>query len=112
MSLFEPHKLLFAFFVSLKVYEKDKSFQEGLDRLTKMPAAKAGDRLDSKLDQSRLDNSSRVSEQRSGQPGRDAGAPQSIARTSMPGKSRARGVRSRADQSDRQTAIDEERELA
>ena len=62
MSLFEHHKLLFAFFVSLKVYEKDKSFQEGLDRLTKMPAAKAGDRLDSKLDQSRLDNSSRVSE--------------------------------------------------
>ena len=26
MSLFEHHKLLFAFFISLKVYEKDKSF--------------------------------------------------------------------------------------
>ena len=37
MSLFERHKLLFAFFISLKVYEKDKSFQEGLDRLKKMP---------------------------------------------------------------------------
>ena len=33
MSLFEHHKLLFAFFISLKVYEKDKSFQEGLERL-------------------------------------------------------------------------------
>ena len=50
MSLFEHHKLLFAFFISLKVYEKDKSFQEGLDRLTKMPPAKDADRLESKLE--------------------------------------------------------------
>ena len=26
MSLFEHHKLLFTFFISLKVYEKDQSF--------------------------------------------------------------------------------------
>ena len=38
MSLFEQHKLLFAFFISLKVYERDKSFQEGLEMLSKKPA--------------------------------------------------------------------------
>ena len=27
MSLFEKHKLLFAFFIALKVFEKDKSFE-------------------------------------------------------------------------------------
>ena len=27
MSLFERHKLLFAFFIALKVFEKDKSFE-------------------------------------------------------------------------------------
>jgi len=37
MSLFERHKLLFAFFISLKVYERDQSFQEGLERLKKLP---------------------------------------------------------------------------
>ena len=37
MSLFERHKLLFAFFISLKVFERDQSFQEGLERLQKLP---------------------------------------------------------------------------
>ena len=36
MSLFEKHKLLFAFFIALKVFEKDKSFEQGLNRLSKM----------------------------------------------------------------------------
>jgi hypothetical protein len=36
MSLFEKHKLLFAFFIALKVFEKDKSFEQGLIRLNKM----------------------------------------------------------------------------
>ena len=40
MSLFEHHKLLFAFFLSLKVFEKDKSFQEGLALLQKLPSKK------------------------------------------------------------------------
>ena len=68
MSLFEHHKLLFAFFISLKVYEKDKSFQEGLDRLQSLPAPKGGDKFDrSRMnpDQSRFDNSSRISDNKS-----------------------------------------------
>ena len=68
MSLFEHHKLLFAFFISLKVYEKDKSFQEGLDRLTKLPAAKGSDKYEaSKQDRSGVENSSRISDPRSAQ---------------------------------------------
>ena len=53
MSLFEHHKLLFAFFISLKVYERDKSFQEGLERLQKMtsgPKSGASMHEKSKLD--------------------------------------------------------------
>ena len=66
MSLFEHHKLLFAFFISLKVYEKDKSFQEGLDRLQQLPVPKGGDKFDrSKMDQSKMDNSSRISDNKS-----------------------------------------------
>ena len=62
MSLFENHKLLFAFFICLKVFEKDKSFQEGLMRLQKLPGKK--NEL-SKIEQSRLDNSSKISDNKS-----------------------------------------------
>ena len=68
MSLFEHHKLLFAFFISLKVFEKDQSFQEGLDRLKqKHPSPKGGKEFESasKMNQSRMDDSSKVSDQKS-----------------------------------------------
>ena len=34
MSLFERHKLLFAFFISIRVQEPDKEFREGLKKLS------------------------------------------------------------------------------
>ena len=63
----------------------------------------------SQLDQSRLDNSSHVSDNpKVKEPERSYAISQS--RASMPRKSQNR-VLSRHDQSDRMTAIDEEREL-
>lgn len=62
MSLFENHKLLFAFFICLKVFEKDQSFQEGLLRLQKK-SDKKNER--SNVDQSRIDNSSKLSDNKS-----------------------------------------------
>jgi len=65
MSLFERHKLLFAFFVSLKVYEPDKSFEAALQRLNKKPAKGTEKYEGSKLDQSKMDNSSKISDPKS-----------------------------------------------
>ena len=65
MSLFETHKLLFAFFISLKVLEKDKTFEQGLSRLRRLPGKlnsggpntiKNVEKSD--VDKSRVDNTS------------------------------------------------------
>ena len=96
MSLFEHHKLLFAFFISLKVYEKDKSFQEGLDRLQNLPgpSKKHGDKGindQSRLDHSKMDNSSRISDNKSANNAKEGAVSQnqsiSQTRVSMPRKS-------------------------
>jgi len=111
MSLFERHKLLFAFFISLKVFERDRSFQAGLDRLTQLPSnKKPSDKLDkSQHDQSKLDNSSRISDTPKEQKPPGSSYHQSQSRVSQPRRP-GRGVLSKHDQSDRMTAIDEERE--
>ena len=108
MSLFEHHKLLFAFFVCLKVFEKDQSFQEGLMRLQKK-SDKKNDR--SNVDQSRLDNSSKLSDNKSSSHPDKQSQVQSMSRISMPRKSNhGRGVLSRHNESDNLTALNEETE--
>ena len=59
MSLFERHKLLFAFFMALKIYEHgfqgDASFAEGLKELDKLADTSGSGKLgDSRMDSSRI----------------------------------------------------------
>ncbi len=63
MSLFERHKLLFAFFISLKVYEPDKSFEAALKQLDNKKHTKTI--TDSKGDNSKIDISSKISDAKS-----------------------------------------------
>jgi len=106
MSLFERHKVLFAFFISLKVYERDQSFQAGLERLKKLPGRQtsfapnimSAKEDKSQLDQSRLDNSSHISDTpKVKEPSQSYGHSVSQTRVSMPRKSGNRGVLSRHD---------------
>lgn len=113
MSLFERHKLLFAFFISLKVYEPDKSFEAALKQLDNKKQTKTI--TDSRGDNSKIDISSKFSDAKSNSHAREKqslGAPsQSLSRITRARKSHHRTGQSKVEKSDRMTQIDEEREF-